>query len=113
MPSQRTNYKQAAMAEEKTFLLINTIPNPEDPEAFQLYISKIIPLFQSYGGKAIGRYKTLEQVMGDSGIKASAIFEFPAAGTIKEMIASEEFNALNELRKKAYKQVDLLICDML
>jgi uncharacterized protein (DUF1330 family) len=101
------------MTEEKTFLLINTIPNHENMEAFQLYISKIIPLFQSYGGKAIGRYKTLEQVMGDGGIKASAIFEFPGAGSIKEMIAGEEFSSLNELRKKAYKQVDLMICEKL
>jgi hypothetical protein len=29
------------------------------------------------------------------------------------MIAGEEFNALNELRKKAYKQVDLMICEKL
>ena len=101
------------MAEEKTFLLINTIPNSENTEAFQLYISRIIPIFQSYGGKAVGRYKTLEQVMGDSGIKASAIFEFPSAGSIKEMIAGEEFNSLNELRKKAYKKVDLMICNSL
>jgi len=101
------------MTEEKTFLLINTIPNPENPEAFQLYISKIIPLFQSYGAKGLGRYKTLEQVMGDSGIKASAIFEFPSSGAIKEMIAGEEFSSLNELRKEAYKKVDLMICSSL
>jgi sulfur relay (sulfurtransferase) complex TusBCD TusD component (DsrE family) len=30
------------------------------------------------------------------------------------MLASEEFNALNELREKAYKQkVDLMICETL
>ena len=101
------------MTEEKTFLLINTIPNHENMEAFQLYISKIIPLFQSYGGKGLGRYKTLEQVMGDSGIKASAIFEFPSAKSIKEMIAGEEFSSLNDLRKEAYKKVDLMICESL
>ena len=34
--------------------------------------------------------------------------------SIKDMLASEDFNALNELRKKAYKQeVDLMICETL
>ena len=56
--------------------------------------------------------KTLEQVMGDGGKKASAIFEFPSAESIKEMIGGEEFSSLNELRKEAYKKVDLMICEM-
>jgi hypothetical protein len=33
---------------------------------------------------------------------------------IHQMTASEEFNSLNNLRKKAYKQeVDLMICETL
>jgi uncharacterized protein (DUF1330 family) len=60
------------------------------------------------------RFKTIEQVMGQGGIKAIAVFEFPNAQSIKDMMASEDFNALNELRKKAYKQeVDLMICETL
>lgn len=101
------------MSEAKTYLLINTIPNPENMAGFQLYLSKIIPIFQNAGGKALGRYKTIEQVMGSSGIKASAVFEFPSAEAVKEMLAGEEFNALNQLRSEAYKQVDLLICEAL
>lgn len=38
--------------------------------------------------------------MGKGGIKAIAVFEFPSAQTIKDMLASKEFNALNELPKK-------------
>jgi len=60
------------------------------------------------------RFKTIEQVMGQGGIKAIAVFEFPNAQSIKDMMASEDFNGLNELRKKAYKQeVDLMICETL
>ena len=98
------------MSDEKTYLLINTIPNPDNMEGFQLYLTKIVPIFMQNGGKNLGRYKTLEQPMGDSGIKASAIFEFPNAEVIKKMLAGEAFNALNQLRSEAYKQVDLIIC---
>ena len=52
--------------------------------------------------------------MGQGGIKAIAVFEFPSAHSIKDMLASEDFNALNDLRKKAYRQeVDLMICETL
>lgn len=82
-------------------------------EGFKLYLSKIIPIFQQYGGKNLGRYKTLEQVLGEGGPKASAIFEFPNSQTIKDMIAGEEFNSLNQLCNEAYKKVDLMICQAL
>lgn len=60
------------------------------------------------------RWKTVEQVMGDGGIKAMAVFEFPSSQSVKNMMASEAFNTLNDLRKKAYKQeVDLMICEAL
>lgn len=55
----------------------------------------------------------MEQVLGEGGPKASAIFEFPNSQTIKDMIAGEEFNSLNQLCNEAYKKVDLMICQAL
>jgi uncharacterized protein (DUF1330 family) len=50
--------------------------------------------------------------MGNSGIQTTAIFTFPTVQSIKDMMASEEFNALNELREKAYtRMVDYIICE--
>ena len=60
------------------------------------------------------RWKTTEQLMGKGGIKAIAVFEFPSAQHIRDMVVSKDFTDLNELRKKAYKQeVDLMICENL
>lgn len=102
------------MTENKTYLIINAIPNTDDMPSFQSYLSQIVGIFKQHGGSGMQRWKTLEQVMGTGGIKAIAAFEFPSAQSIKEMMASVEFNALNELRKKAYKQeVDLMICETL
>jgi len=33
------------MSKEKTFLVINAIPNMKEMESFQLYLSKIVPIF--------------------------------------------------------------------
>jgi uncharacterized protein (DUF1330 family) len=102
------------MPENKTYLIVNAIPNTDDLESFQSYISQIIGIFTKFGGNGMQRWKTTEQVMGQGGIKTIAAFEFPSAKSIKNMIASEEFNSLNDLRKKAYKQeVDLMICETL
>ena len=102
------------MNEDKTYLVINAIPNTDDMASFQLYLSQIIGVFKQFGGSGMQRWKTVEQVMGQGGIKAIAVFEFPSAQAINDMMKSEAFNALNDLRKKAYKQeVDLMICETL
>lgn len=102
------------MENNKTFLIVNAIPNTDDMQSFQSYLSQIVLIFTKFGGSGMQRWKTTEQIMGQGGIKAIAVFEFPSAESIKEMIASEDFNALNDLRKKAYKQeVDLMICETL
>jgi uncharacterized protein (DUF1330 family) len=102
------------MNESKTFLIINAVPNTDDMPSFQIYLSQIIEIFKAFGGNNMQRFKTTEQIMGQGGIKAIAIFEFPNAQAIKDMKNSPAFNALNDLRKKAYKQeVDLMICETL
>jgi uncharacterized protein (DUF1330 family) len=99
------------MTNSKTYLIINAVPNTDDMPSFQSYLTQIVGIFMKFGGSNMQRFKTVEQIMGQGGIKAIAVFEFPNAHVIKDMIASEEFNALNDLRKKAYKQeVDLMIC---
>jgi uncharacterized protein (DUF1330 family) len=102
------------MTENKTFLIVNAIPNMDDMASFQSYISQIIGIFTKFGGSGMQRWKTTEQIMGQGGIKAIAVVEFPSSQAIKDMLASGEFNALNDLRRKAYKQeVDLMICETL
>lgn len=91
------------MSDNKTFLIINAVPNTGDMPSFQSYLSQIVGIIKQYGGTNMQRFKTVEQIMGQGGIKAIAVFEFPNAQAIKEMYAGSEFNALNDLRKKAYK----------
>lgn len=99
------------MQENKTFLIVNAVPNHFDLESFQCYLSQIIEIFKKFGGKNMQRFKVKEQIMGKGNIKAIAFFEFPSSQSIKEMIKSDDFLALNELRQKAYLQeVDLMIC---
>lgn len=100
------------MVENKTYLIVNAVPNTNDMESFKTYLTQIVDVFKQYGGTNFQRFKTTEQIMGQGGIKATAIVEFPSSEAIHKMFRSDEFNALNDLKKKAYKQeVDLMICD--
>ena len=102
------------MSDNKTFLVVNAIPNTDDMPSFQSYLTQIVEIFKKFGGTNMQRWKTLEQIMGNGGIKAIAVFEFPSVQHIKDMYVSDDFNALNELRTKAYLQeVDLMICQNL
>ncbi len=99
------------MENQKTYLIVNAVPNHQDLESFQSYLSQIIEIFKKFGGSNMQRFKVQEQVMGQGNITAIAIFEFPSAQSIRDMKLSADFNALNELRQKAYLQeVDLMIC---
>jgi uncharacterized protein (DUF1330 family) len=99
------------MTEEKTYVVVSAIPNPEEMESFMMYRSKIPEVVMKFGGKTVGQYKTAEQVVGTSGIKVHAIIEFPDAQSIKNMVASEEFKALSELRSKAFKELNMIIAN--
>jgi len=43
------------MTEEKAFLVINAISEPENMAGFQMYLSKIMPILENAGGNSLGR----------------------------------------------------------
>lgn len=96
---------------DNIYLIINAIPNSNNMQDVQNYLSKIVPLFITNGGEKIERYKTIIQVMGNGGVMMFGVFKFPSINVVEKMMSGEEFNALSELRSKAFKQLDLMICE--
>ncbi|MEO9513615.1 MAG: DUF1330 domain-containing protein [Flavobacteriaceae bacterium] len=93
------------------YLIVNAIPNSNNMEEVQNYLSKIVPLFNTNGGEKIERYKTIKQLMGNSGIVMFGVFQFPSIDVIEKMMLGTAFNSLTELRSKAFKQLDLMVCE--
>ncbi|MFT4727884.1 MAG: hypothetical protein ACI9UN_002382 [Granulosicoccus sp.] len=93
-------------------MIINTVPNTNNIAIFQEYYAQMVELIMKHGGKGMQRFRIVEQVLGVGGVKAAAVFEFPSADAIREMVACKAFTALNDLRAKAFAQVpDLMICE--
>ncbi len=99
------------MSETPTYLIVTSTPNPKKMEQLQSYISQIMPLMMSGGGKPVGRYRVSEQVWGSDGAKAVAIMEFPSAQAIRDVVSSDGFTALNDLRAEAFLRLDLMISE--
>lgn len=104
---------ETSMETTPAILVINATPHAHMQAELQEYLGQIIPIFTSHGGKMISRARTIEQVIGENGPALTANFEFPSADAIRAMLASAEFNALNELRSAVYQRLDLMISEPL
>lgn len=97
------------MTDSPTFLIITAIPNPEKMEAVQAYLSQIMPVLVAAGGKPVGRYRVTNQLVGEGGPKMMALLEYSDEKSITDMIDSEAFTALADLRGDAFLQLDLMV----
>jgi uncharacterized protein (DUF1330 family) len=98
------------MNEEKAILVINAIINKENMSELPAYLGGIIPIFMKNEGTPIGRFKTTEQLAGDQGPDMVAIFQFPNAEVIKNLIESKDFKALGVIREKVFSKLNMSIC---
>ncbi len=60
----------------KTFLIVNAIPNMADMASFQSYLSQIVDIFKKFGGSNMQRWKTTEQVKGKVILKQLPFLNF-------------------------------------
>ena len=78
------------MLKSKTSLVINAIINKENMAEVQSYLGKIMPVFETNGGKPVGRYKTIQKLTGNDASEMVAIIEFPSTEVINQMINGYE-----------------------
>ena len=97
------------MTDTSAFLIISAIPNPEKMEQVQSYLSQIMPVLVSGGGKPLGRYRVTNQVVGEGGPKMMALLEYPDEKSITDMVNDEAFVALADLRSEAFLQLNLMV----
>ena len=97
------------MTQSSAYLLITGKPDPEKTVQLQEYISKVMTVHAAAGGKAVGKYSISEHLVGDGGAKLLAIIEYPNEEAVKNVVASEAFNALNVLRDEVYLDLNLMI----
>ena len=98
------------MDDNRSFLVINAIVNKQNMAQLQEYLGGVMQIFGKNGGKPVGRYKTVEQLIGTESPEMMAIIEFSDAEVISDMIEGEEFIALSDMRSKVFSKLNMMIC---
>jgi uncharacterized protein (DUF1330 family) len=97
------------MEESKTFLVITAIVNKQNIVEVPEYLGSVMKIFGQYGGKPIGRYKTINSLVGDESPEMMALIEFDSPRTIEDMVNGEAFNALAEQRARVFTKLNMII----
>ncbi len=97
------------MEEIKTFLVITAIVNKQNMAELSEYLGSVTQIFDQNGGKPVGRYKTINSLVGEASPEMMAVIEFDNPKTIEDMVQGEAFNALSELRARVFTKLNLMI----
>ena len=97
------------MEENKTFLVITAIVNKQNIAEVPEYLGSVMQIFGQNGGKPVGRYKTVNALVGEEFPEMMAVIEFDSPKTIENMEKGEAFNALAEQRARVFSKLNMII----
>jgi len=97
------------MEANKTFLVITAIVDKQNIAEVPKYLGSVMQIFGQNGGKPVGRYKTINSLIGDESPEMMAVIEFDSPKTIEDMVTGEAFNALAEQRARVFAKLNMII----
>ncbi len=97
------------MEENKTFLVITAIVNKQNIAEVPEYLGSVMQIFGQNGGKPVGRYKTVNALVGEESPEMLAVIEFDNPKTIEDMVKGEAFNSLTEQRARVFSKLNMII----
>ena len=97
------------MEENKTFLVITAIVNKQNIAEVPEYLGSVMQIFGQNGGKPVGRYKTVNNLIGTESPEMMAVIEFDSPKTIEDMITGKVFNSLAEQRARVFNKINMII----
>ncbi|MFY0655062.1 MAG: DUF1330 domain-containing protein [Cyclobacteriaceae bacterium] len=97
------------MEENKTFLVITAIVNKQNIAEVPQYLGSVMQIFGQNGGKPVGRYKTINALVGEESPEMMAVIEFDNPATIENMVKDDAFNALADQRSRVFTKLNMII----
>jgi uncharacterized protein (DUF1330 family) len=97
------------MEESRTFLVITAIINKQHIAELPEYLGSVMQIFGQNGGKPVGRYKTIQPLIGEEPPEMMAVIEFANPKIIEDMAKGAEFNALADQRARVFSKLNMII----
>jgi len=101
------------MEANKTFLVITAIVNKQNIAEVPEYLGSVMQIFGQNGGMPVGRYKTINSLIGEESPEMMAVIEFDNPKTIEKMVHGTAFNALAEQRARIFTKLNMIISQTL
>ncbi len=101
------------MEANKTFLVITAIVNKQHIAEVPEYLGSVMQIFGQNGGKPVGRYKTVNALIGEDSPEMMAVIEFDSPKAIENMVNGEDFNALAEQRSRVFTKLNMIISQIM
>ncbi len=99
------------MESNKVLLVITANVNKQNIAELPEYLGAVMQIFVQNGGKPVGRYKTVNSLMGEDSPEMMAIVAFDDAQTIKDLVSGEAFQGLADLRERVFSKLNMLISE--
>ena len=97
------------METNKTFLVITAIVDKQNIEKVPDYLGSVMKIFGQNGGNPVGRYKTINSLLGEESPELMAVIEFDKPKTIEDMVKGEAFSALAAQRSRVFTKLNMII----
>ena len=97
------------MEANKTFLVINAIVNKQNIAEVPEYLGSVMQIFGQNGGKPVGRYKTIDSLVGEESPEMIAVIEFASPKIIEDLVQGEAFNSLAEQRARVFTKLNMIV----
>ncbi|MFY0690054.1 MAG: DUF1330 domain-containing protein [Cyclobacteriaceae bacterium] len=107
------NVKAQTSDSEKVFLVISVSVNTENKAELPDYLGSIMEVFKENRGTPIGRYKTTSKLVGEGSPDLIAIISFPDSEVIEDMLNSDEYKKLEQLRERVFEKLNMIVTNQL
>ena len=97
------------MEANKTFLVITAIVNKQNIAEVPAYLGSVMQIFGQNGGKPIGRYKTINSLVGEESSEMMAVIEFDNPKIVEDMVKGKAFSSLAEQRARVFTKLNMII----
>lgn len=92
---------------EGNTLVISAVINKENKAKLPEYLGKMKEVFKEFEGTPVGKYKRISIIDGDATPEMIAIIEFPNQEAITNMIESDSYQGLSDLRESVFSELSL------
>ncbi|MEO9802668.1 MAG: DUF1330 domain-containing protein [Reichenbachiella sp.] len=104
---------KAQTTDSNVVMIISASVNTENKAELPVYLGSMMEVFRANGGTPIGRYKIISKLTDEGSPDLIAIISFPDSEVIQDMLKSDEYKKLEQLRDRVFEKLNMMLTKQL